>query len=291
MFFRRVHIDVNLASKRLKHTLVLVRHGESLWNLENKFTGWYDCPLTENGHKEAITAGLLLKKEGYSFDIAYTSYLKRAIRTLWHFLEETDQMFIPYVQAWQLNERLYGALEGLEKKETVDKYGKAQVDIWRRSYDACPPPVSIDSPYYPGKYPRYANLSYAHLKTESLKLAVDNRIVPYYENVIIPQIQAGKKVLVVAHGNSLRGLLKHIDNISDSGVSELNIPTAAPLVYELDANMKPIPHSDAIAPLKCRYLGNQDAIKARIFGVKDELNISSFRHTYPDLAQTVRNGF
>lgn len=148
----------------------------------------------------------------------------------------------------------------------------------------------MDSPYYPGKSPRYAHLTYAHLKTESLKLTVD-RIVPYFENVIVPQIQSGKKVLIVAHGNSLRGLLKHIDNISDSGVSELNIPTAAPLIYELDDNMKPIQHPDAIAPLKGRYLGDQDVIKKRIFGVKDEVNVSSFRHTYPGLMPTIINGF
>lgn len=254
---------------RGKHTLVLIRHGESTWNEENKFTGWYDCPLSEKGHKEAIAAGALLKSEGFKFDLAYTSYLKRAIRTLWHSLEQTDLMYIPIVNAWQLNERHYGALQGLDKQATVTKYGKDQVNVWRRSYDVPPPECAVDSPHFPANDPKYADKLYISQapRTESLKTTLD-RVLPYWDQVIAPSIKSGKKVVIAAHGNSLRALVKYLDNIPEEVIAELNIPTGAPLVYQLDENLKPIPHPDGIAPLTGRYLGNQDDIKARILGVK-----------------------
>lgn len=255
---------------RAKHTLVLVRHGESTWNQENKFTGWYDCPLSEKGHQEAAAAGALLKKDGFVFDVAYTSYLKRAIRTCWHALEQTDLMFIPVIQAWELNERHYGMLQGLDKKDTVAKYGKEQVDIWRRSYDIAPPPVSLDSPHYPRNLPRYQSLSEEVCpKTESLKITLE-RVLPYWKNTIVPTLKSGKRVIIAAHGNSLRALVKYLDNLPEDVIAELNIPTAAPLVYELDDDMKPIPHPDAISPLQGRYLGDQNDIRARIQGVKNQ---------------------
>lgn len=245
-----------------KHTLVLVRHGESTWNLENKFTGWYDCPLSPKGHEEVIEAGQLLKKEGILPDVAFTSCLKRAIRTLWHVLEELDRMWIPVHNAWELNERHYGALQGLDKQETVDKYGKDQVLIWRRSYDVPPPTVDKSSPHHPANDPRYANHEFAAGFTESLATTLD-RVVPYFEQEIAPQLKAGKTVLVAAHGNSLRALVKHLDGIDKGTIAELNIPTGTPLVYELDDNLKPIPSPLAMAPLQGRYLGDQNAIRAR----------------------------
>lgn len=260
--------SLSASSMRLKHTLVLVRHGESTWNQENKFTGWYDCPLSAKGHAEASAAGVLLKDEGFTFDIAFTSYQQRAIRTLWHSLEQTGLMWIPVVTAWQLNERHYGALQGLDKKETVAKYGKDQVNIWRRSYDIAPPEVSTDSPHYPRNDPKYAHLSESECpKTESLKITLA-RVEPYFKEFIAPQLKAGKKVLIAAHGNSLRSLVKYLDNLSEETISELNIPTGAPLAYELDDNLKPIKHKNAIAPLSGRYLGDQNDIRARIEGVK-----------------------
>ena len=259
-----------LPANKGKHTLVLVRHGESTWNQENKFTGWYDCPLSEKGRKEAAAAGELLEKEGYKFDIAFTSKLKRAIRTLWYSLEKTDCMSIPIINAWQLNERHYGALQGLDKQETVNKYGLEQVTIWRRSYDIPPPPCAPDSPHAPANDPKYKGQKEAEqILTESLKITLD-RVLPLWHEKIAPEIKAGKKVIVGAHGNSLRALVKYLDNIPESEISELNIPTAAPLVYELDDDLKPIPHPDAIAPLQGHYLGNQEEIKARILGVKNQ---------------------
>jgi 2,3-bisphosphoglycerate-dependent phosphoglycerate mutase len=252
-----------------KHTLVLVRHGESTWNLENKFTGWVDCPLSPKGHEEVIEAGKLIKKEGIIADVAYTSLLKRAIRTLWHVLEQTDLMWIPTTKAWQLNERHYGALQGLDKQETVDKYGKDQVLIWRRSYDVPPPTVDRNSEYHPCNDPRYKGFEFADEFTESLATTLD-RVLPYWEDTIAPDLKAGKTVLIAAHGNSLRALVKHLDNIDSSEISELNIPTGVPLVYELDDDLKPIPQADALAPLTGRYLGDVEAIRARIEGVKNQ---------------------
>lgn len=253
---------------RKKSTIVLLRHGESTWNNENKFTGWYDCPLSDKGHGEAKAAGVLLKEDGFKFDVAFTSTLKRAIRTLWHSLEETDKMYIPIHNAWQLNERHYGALQGLDKQETVDKYGIEQVNIWRRSYDIPPPECDVDSPHYPKNDPKYKDAEF-HPRTESLKSTLD-RVLPYWNNVIAPVVKSGKNVIISAHGNSLRALVKHLDNISETEIAELNIPTAVPLVYELDDELKPIPQANAIAPLTGRYLGNQEEIKARILGVKNQ---------------------
>jgi len=252
-----------------KHTLVLVRHGESTWNLENKFTGWYDCPLSPKGTQEVVEAGKLIKAEGIALDVAHTSMLKRAIRTLWAVLEESDRMFIPVKNAWELNERHYGALQGLDKQKTVDKYGKDQVLIWRRSYDIPPPAVDKTSEHHPANDERYAGSEFPEEFTESLATTLD-RVLPYYEENIVPQIKAGKNVVIAAHGNSLRALVKHLDNISEEAILELNIPTGTPLVYELDDDLKPIPSDQAIAPLSARYLGDQDAIRARIEGVKNQ---------------------
>jgi len=248
---------------------VLVRHGESTWNLENKFTGWYDCPLSPKGHEEVIQAGKLIKAEGIKADIAHTSLLQRAIRTLWHVLEQTELMWIPVQKAWELNERHYGSLQGLDKQETVDKYGKDQVLIWRRSYDVPPPVVDKTSEHHPANDPRYAGSEFPEEFTESLATTLD-RVVPYFEESIAPQLKEGKTVLVTAHGNSLRAMVKYLDNIGEDVIAELNIPTGVPLVYELDENLKPIPSGDAIAPLQGRYLGDQDEIRARIEGVKNQ---------------------
>ena len=256
--------------QRSKYTLVLVRHGESTWNQSNQFTGWYDCPLSEKGHKEAVAAGQLIKASGLTFDVAYTSMLQRAIRTLWHTLEQTGLMYIPIHNSWQLNERHYGGLQGLDKQETVDKYGKDQVLVWRRSYDIPPPPIDEESEHCPKNDPRYANLpAAAAIRTESLSTTLE-RVLPYWESEIVPTIKSGKKVIIAAHGNSLRALVKHLDNIPNDQIAGLNIPTGAPLVYELDENMRPIPQEGAIAPLSGRYLGNQDDIRARIEGVKNQ---------------------
>mmetsp|Transcript_20960 Transcript_20960/g.29586 ORF Transcript_20960/g.29586 Transcript_20960/m.29586 type:complete len:285 (+) Transcript_20960:73-927(+) len=252
-----------------KHTLVLVRHGESTWNLENKFTGWVDVPLSPKGHEEVIEAGQLLAKEGIKFDVAHTSLLKRAIRTMWHVLEQTDLMWIPVQKAWQLNERHYGSLQGLDKQQTVDKHGKEQVLIWRRSYDIPPPTVDRSSEHHPSNDPRYAGFDFADDFTESLATTLD-RVLPYYDENIVPQLKEGKTVIVAAHGNSLRALVKHLDDIDEGTIAELNIPTGTPLVYELDENLKPIPQEGAIAPLQGRYVGDQDAIRARIEGVKNQ---------------------
>mmetsp|Transcript_27712 Transcript_27712/g.40944 ORF Transcript_27712/g.40944 Transcript_27712/m.40944 type:complete len:283 (+) Transcript_27712:71-919(+) len=252
-----------------KHTLVLVRHGESTWNLENKFTGWVDVPLSPKGHEEVIDAGKLIKEEGLKFDVAHTSLLKRAIRTLWHVLEQTDLMWIPVNKAWELNERHYGGLQGLDKQETVDKYGKDQVLVWRRSYDVPPPVVDTSSEHHPSNDPRYASHDFPEEFTESLSTTLD-RVLPYWEEKIVPDIKAGKNVVIAAHGNSLRALVKHLDGIDESTIAELNIPTGTPLVYELDDDMNAIPQEGAIAPLQGRYLGDQDAIRARIEGVKNQ---------------------
>jgi len=235
----------------MTYKLVLIRHGQSTWNLENKFTGWTDVDLTPLGREEAIKAGKLLKAEGYTFDVAYTSVLRRAIKTLWNVLEQMELEWIPVTRAWQLNERHYGGLQGLDKSETAAKYGEQQVKIWRRSYDIPPPELTLDDPRHPSKDRRYAGLAAADLpKTESLKETVA-RMVPYWKEVLAPAVKSGKRVLIAAHGNSLRALIKYLDDMSEEAILELNIPTAIPLVYELDDNLKPIKHY---------YLGDADEI-------------------------------
>lgn len=241
--------------------LVLLRHGESIWNKENRFTGWTDVDLSEKGREEATAAGKLLLDEGISFDMAYTSVLKRAIRTLWIALDEMNLMWIPVERSWRLNERHYGALQGLNKSETADKYGEEQVHIWRRSYDTPPPVLEKTDDRFPGLDPRYRNLSPEQLPlTECLKDTV-NRFVPYYESQIVPAIKSGKRVLIAAHGNSLRALVKILDNISDDEIISLNIPTGVPLVYELDDNLKVV---------SSRYLGDQEALKAKMNAVANQ---------------------
>jgi 2,3-bisphosphoglycerate-dependent phosphoglycerate mutase len=222
--------------------LVLLRHGESTWNKENRFTGWTDVDLTDRGREEATEAGRLLKDGGYAFDLAYTSVLKRAIRTLTIALDGLDLLWIPVEKDWRLNERHYGALQGLNKAETTAKHGEAQVKIWRRSYDIPPPPLERDDPRHPSRDPRYAALSAGQLPlTESLKDTVA-RFLPYWHSTIAPSIQSGKRVVVAAHGNSLRALVKYLDHVPESEIVELNIPTGIPLVYELDPQLKPLRH-------------------------------------------------
>src|SRR5271165_1021510 len=222
--------------------IVLLRHGESIWNKENLFTGWTDVDLSEQGKAEAKRAGELLKAEGFTFDMAFTSVLKRAIRTLWIALDELDLMWIPVIHSWRLNERHYGALQGLNKAQTAAKYGDEQVHVWRRSYDTSPPPLEETDPRYPGADPRYRGLRKAELPlTECLKDTVA-RFLPYWQETIVPAIQSGKRVLIAAHGNSLRALVKYLDHISDQEIVSLNIPTGVPLVYELDAALKSIKH-------------------------------------------------
>jgi 2,3-bisphosphoglycerate-dependent phosphoglycerate mutase len=218
------------------HTLVLLRHGESIWNKDNRFTGWVDVDLSEKGLVEARAAGQLLKAHGFTFDRAFSSVLKRAIRTLWIVQDEMDLLWLPVERSWRLTERHYGALQGLNKAETAAKHGEAQVKIWRRSYDIPPPALTVDDPQYPGKDRRYAGLAPADLPlTECLKDTVE-RFLPYWHETIAPAIRAGNRVVIAAHGNSLRALVKYLDGISDEDIVELNIPTGMPLVYELDAN-------------------------------------------------------
>ncbi len=234
------------------YKLVLLRHGESVWNKENRFTGWTDVDLSEKGVTEAHAAGTLLKEDGFTFDVAYTSVLKRAIRTLWITLDEMDLMWIPVYRNWRLNERHYGDLQGYNKAEMAAKVGDDQVLVWRRSYDIPPPDLSPDDDRYPGKDRRYDDLTDEELpKTESLKLTVD-RMLPYWHEEISHAIRKGKRVLIAAHGNSLRALVKYLDNIPDDEIVKLNIPTGVPLVYELDDDLKPIRHY---------YLGDAEAIK------------------------------
>jgi 2,3-bisphosphoglycerate-dependent phosphoglycerate mutase len=224
------------------YKLVLLRHGESTWNKENRFTGWTDVDLTDRGREEATEAGRLLKEGGYVFDLAYTSVLKRAIRTLTIALDGLDLLWIPVEKDWRLNERHYGALQGLNKAETTAKHGEAQVKIWRRSYDIPPPPLERDDPRHPSRDPRYAALSASQLPlTESLKDTVA-RFLPYWHSTIAPSIQSGKRIVVAAHGNSLRALVKYLDDVPESEIVELNIPTGIPLVYELDPQLKPLRH-------------------------------------------------
>jgi len=234
------------------YKVVLLRHGESTWNKENRFTGWTDVDLSNAGRAEALAAAKLLEQEGFTFDIAYTSVLKRAIRTLWIVLDELDLMWLPVVRSWRLNERHYGALQGLNKAETAAKHGEQQTKIWRRSYDIAPPPLDRSDPRYPGHDRRYANLTEAELPlTECLKDTVE-RFLPYWKDTIAPSIKSGKRVIVAAHGNSLRALVKYLDDIADEEIVGLNIPTGIPLVYELDENLRPI---------RNYYLGDPEAAK------------------------------
>ena len=234
--------------------LVLIRHGQSAWNLQNLFTGWVDVDLTEQGKNEARDAGRLLKAEGFEFDLVFTSVLKRAIRTMWIILDEMDLMWLPVERSWRLNERHYGALQGLDKAQTVEKHGADQVKIWRRSYDIPPPALSLDDKRHPRFERRYAGIDAKDLpSTESLKTTLD-RVLPYWNSRLAPELKAGKNVLVVAHGNSLRALVKMLDGMSDADIVEFNIPTGVPIQYELDDNLKPK------APRK--FLGDPEAIKA-----------------------------
>ncbi|MDP7556634.1 MAG: 2,3-diphosphoglycerate-dependent phosphoglycerate mutase [Nitrospinaceae bacterium] len=234
------------------HRLVLLRHGQSQWNLENRFTGWQDVDLTTQGVEEAGNAGKLLKEQGYSFDVAYTSVLKRAIRTLWIVMDNMDLMWIPVHRSWKLNERHYGALQGLNKQETAAKHGSGQVKIWRRSYDIPPPALEEGDERLPDSDPRYADVPVKDLpRSEALSHTVE-RFLPYWKETIVPALQAGKKVLICAHGNSLRALVKHLDNMSEEAIVELNIPTGIPLVYELN---------DDLTAKKHYYLGDAEAAK------------------------------
>jgi 2,3-bisphosphoglycerate-dependent phosphoglycerate mutase len=241
--------------------LVLLRHGESIWNKENKFTGWTDVDLSEKGILEAHEAGKLLKKEGFTFDIAYTSVLKRAIRTLWITLDEMDLMWIPVINSWRLNERHYGALQGLNKAEMAAKYSEEQVLVWRRSYDTPPMPLEANDPRYPGNDPRYAKVDKKDIPlTECLKDTV-NRFLPLWVETIAPAVSDKKKVIIAAHGNSLRALVKYLDNIPEEEIVKLNIPTGIPLVYELTNDLKPIKHY---------YLGDQAKIEAAMQAVANQ---------------------
>jgi len=243
------------------YKIVLLRHGESEWNKENRFTGWTDVDLSEKGVVEAHNAGKAMLRAGFEFDMAFTSVLKRAIRTLWLSLDEMDRMWIPVINSWRLNERHYGALQGLNKAETAQKFGEEQVHIWRRSYDIRPPALSRDDERFPGKDPRYQSLSKSELPlTECLKDTVE-RFLPYWHESIVPEIMAGKKILIAAHGNSLRALVKYLDNISDEEIPELNIPTGVPLVYELDNGLKVIKHY---------YLADEEEVKKKMEAVANQ---------------------
>ncbi|HOP40277.1 MAG TPA: 2,3-diphosphoglycerate-dependent phosphoglycerate mutase [Geobacteraceae bacterium] len=241
--------------------LTLLRHGESIWNRENRFSGWTDIDLSDLGKIEAREAGKTLKSEGYTFDVAYTSVLKRAVRTLWIVLDELDRMWIPVERSWRLNERHYGALQGLNKAETAKRFGENQVLLWRRSYDIRPPSLGKTDERYPGHDPRYRELDDRDLPlTECLKDTVE-RFLPYWHGAIAPAVKAGKNVIVVAHGNSLRALVKYLDNVSDEDIVALNIPTGIPLVYELDEALRPVEHY---------YLGDPEAVARAVKDVADQ---------------------
>jgi len=243
------------------YKLVLLRHGESIWNKENLFTGWTDVDLSDKGIDEANRAGDILLKEGFKFDIAYTSVLKRAIRTLWITLDKMDLMWIPVIRNWRLNERHYGALQGLNKKQTAQKYGEEQVLIWRRSYDIQPPALETTDQRYPGNDPRYNDLKKNEIPLTECLMDTVNRFLPYWEITISPVVKSGKKVIIAAHGNSLRALVKYLDNISDKEIVELNIPTGIPLVYELDKNLNPLKHY---------YLADENTLKEAINKVSNQ---------------------
>ena len=243
------------------YKLVLLRHGESQWNLENRFTGWHDVNLTEQGEREGQEVGRLLKAEGFKFDVAYTSVLTRAIRTLWLALTEMDQVWIPVHREWRLNERHYGSLQGLNKAETAEKHGDDQVLVWRRSYDIPPPPMTKDDPGYAGKDRRYANLDEANIPlTECLKDTVA-RFLPLWEETIAPQIKSGKQVLIAAHGNSLRALIKYLDGVTEGEIIGMNVPTGMPLVYDLDENLK---------PTNRQYLGDAEKVAKAMEAVANQ---------------------
>ena len=245
--------------------IVLLRHGESAWNKENRFTGWTDVGLTPKGVEEAVAAGRTLKQEGYEFDTAFTSVLSRAIKTLWLALEEMDRMWIPVHLSWRLNERHYGALQGLNKAETAERHGMDQVLIWRRSYDTRPPALTPDDPRYPGSDPRYAGLGPQELPlTECLKDTVA-RFLPYWHATIAPAVKAGQRVIIAAHGNSLRALVKYLDRVTDKDILELNIPTGIPLVYEL---------KEDLTPIRSYYLGDPEAVQKAAQAVADQLKKS-----------------
>jgi len=251
----------------MPHRIVLLRHGESVWNKENRFTGWTDVGLSEKGVAEAVAAGRRLKAEGYVFDVAFTSVLSRAIKTLWIALEEMDLMWIPVLNSWRLNERMYGALQGLNKAEMAERHGEAQVKVWRRSYDIPPPALTRDDPRHPGNDPRYAGLAPADIPlTEALKDTVA-RFLPYWHDTIAPAVRRGQRILIAAHGNSLRALVKYLDDVPESGIVELNIPTGMPLVYELDDRLKPLRHyylaDEAAVQAAMRAVASQGKAKAR----------------------------
>ena len=243
------------------HKLVLIRHGESLWNRENRFTGWVDVDLSEKGMLEAQSAGELLREEGFTFDCAYTSVLKRAIRTLWVVLDELDLMWVPVTRSWRLNERHYGALAGLNKSETAAQYGEDQVFIWRRSYDVRPPQIDVGNKENPAYERRYAELTEEQIPRGECLQDTVARAVPFWDSEIAPAIKSGKKVVIVAHGNSIRALVKHLDNVPDDVITGLNIPTGIPLVYELNDDLVPIRHY---------YLGDQDAVAAAVNAVASQ---------------------
>jgi 2,3-bisphosphoglycerate-dependent phosphoglycerate mutase len=249
---RAAHYNgANFTAEVAMYKLVLLRHGQSTWNLENRFTGWTDIGLTEQGRAEALAGGKLLREGGYVFDVAYTSVLRRAIQTLWIVLEEMQLEWIPVVNAWQLNERHYGALQGLNKAETAEKFGEVQVKLWRRSYDVPPPALELADERHPRFDPRYASLAPGQIPaTESLKITLE-RVLPHWHRTLAPVIRSGKRVLIAAHGNSLRAMVKYLDNISDQEIPELNIPTGIPLVYELDEDLKAERHF---------YLGDAEAV-------------------------------
>jgi 2,3-bisphosphoglycerate-dependent phosphoglycerate mutase len=248
----------------MSHKLVLIRHGQSTWNLENRFTGWTDVDLTELGRREALSGAEAIKAAGLTFDAAYTSVLKRAIKSLWLVMGILDLEWLPVTRAWQLNERHYGALQGLNKAETAEKFGEAQVKIWRRSYATPPPALELDDPRHPRFDRRYASLSTGHLpRTEALKDTVA-RMVPYWQTTLAPAILSGQRLLIAAHGNSIRALVKYLDNISEDEITELNIPTGVPLVYEL---------GDDLRPIKSYYLGDPEAVKKAAEAVANQAKV------------------
>ncbi|MFB6422044.1 MAG: 2,3-diphosphoglycerate-dependent phosphoglycerate mutase [Candidatus Malihini olakiniferum] len=241
--------------------LVLIRHGESQWNNENRFTGWCDVDLSDNGRSEAKFAGKLMKNKGFYFDFAYTSVLKRAIHTLWNILDELDQAWLPMEKSWKLNERHYGALQGLNKAETAEKYGDDQVKQWRRSFAIMPPAITCEDGRFPGHDPRYASLTKKELpQAESLAMTIE-RVMPFWIETILPRIKSGERIIIVAHGNSLRALVKNLNSIGEYEILKLNIPTGVPLVYEFDKNFNPIKHY---------YLGDDDEIKAKVTAVANQ---------------------
>jgi len=252
------------------HTLVLLRHGESQWNLENRFTGWVDVDVTDKGAEEAANAGRLMREANITVDEAFTSLQKRAIKTLGLALEEMDLLWIPVTKTWRLNERMYGDLQGMNKAETTEKFGEKQVTQWRRSFDVPPPPIAEDSPYHPKLEAKYASVPKWQMPTaESLQLTI-RRVLPFWRSAIAPELKKGKKVLIAAHGNSLRALVKYLDNVPDDKIIKLNIPTAVPLVYKLNWRLKPIPLPDHSDGLSGRYLGDPEWVNGKINGVANQ---------------------